>query len=215
MVPLPPPPPPPNLLVAPRSLPEEILVEIYFLQLNPSLKTYIHIYLSFSSPSLSVYQGSHSQILMTGVSDRGSYFIPKNPLVLFSQPKKVPVFFRPQKISASFTDPNKSLLATNFQTQKDHSYNPISKIYEWSPWGLSVCPSVYWFVSQFACCLSVCLSVCLSLTLSLSLPQSQSLYFCLCVCLWICLSLLSSLSLSFCLFLSGFQTFFVWGVYID
>ena len=73
-------------------------------------------------------QGSHSQILMTGRSDRGSYFIPikvatlefvypKNALhflryppkslILFSQPKKIPLVFfsRPQKNPSVFHGP--------------------------------------------------------------------------------------------------------------
>ena len=87
-------------------------------------------------------QGAHSaQILMTGVSDRSLYFIPKkittskfvyqkkspvflaypkNPLVLLSQPKKIPLlFFRDpkKKIPASFIDPKNSLWP-KFQTQK-------------------------------------------------------------------------------------------------
>ena len=78
-------------------------------------------------------QGSHSQILMTGRSDRGSYFIlikvatsefvypknslhflryPQKSLILFHNPKKSLCFFfrDPKKIPASFMDP-KSLLA--------------------------------------------------------------------------------------------------------
>ena len=110
-------------------------------------------------------QGPHSQILMTGASDRGSYFISKkittsefvypkisqlqnlstqkfttffyhtqkNPLVLFSQPQKVPLFFsRPPKIPASFIDPQKSLLAKMSDPKKSLG-PPVIKICEWGP----------------------------------------------------------------------------------
>ena len=43
-------------------------------------------------------------------------------------PKKIPVLFsRPKKISASFIDPKKSLLA-------EMSDPPVIKICEWGPW---------------------------------------------------------------------------------
>ena len=38
-------------------------------------------------------QGPHSHILMTGGSDRGSYFIPKKIRTFFSIPKKIPQCF--------------------------------------------------------------------------------------------------------------------------
>ena len=49
-------------------------------------------------------QGPHSHILMTGGSDRGSYFIPpKNPNFRICLPKKIPTFFSvPKKIPQCF-----------------------------------------------------------------------------------------------------------------
>ena len=85
-------------------------------------------------------QGPHSQILMMGGSDRGSYFIPKKittsvfsypkkslPFLaypkkslssFFATPKKSLCFFsRPKKIPAPFID-RKNHLWPNFQTKK-------------------------------------------------------------------------------------------------
>ena len=68
-------------------------------------------------------QGPHSQILMTGGSDRGSYFIPKKITTSeFVYPKKSVLslaypekslwfFLRPKKIPASFIDPKNPLRA--------------------------------------------------------------------------------------------------------
>ena len=79
---------------------------------------------SSTSHSLLTAQGPHSQIFMTGGSDRGSYFIPKKipfsefiypkkSLVFLTYPKRNPLvlFSRPKKIPASFIDPKKSPLA--------------------------------------------------------------------------------------------------------
>ena len=85
-------------------------------------------------------QGPHSQILMMGGSNRGSYFIPKKittsefvypkkslpfiafpkkTLVLFSQHKKIPLFFFViQKIPASFIDQKKKNFDQNYRPKK-------------------------------------------------------------------------------------------------
>ena len=57
-----------------------------------------------SSTAVGLPQGPHSHILMTGGSDRGSYFIPKKiPTSEFVYPKKSPLFFSiPKKIPQCF-----------------------------------------------------------------------------------------------------------------
>ena len=103
-------------------------------------------------------QGPHSQISMTWVSDRGSYFIPKKTTTSeFVYPKKSLLFLahpekslssffatqknpsgffpRPKKIPASFIDPKKNHFWPKFQTQKITRTPPppVIKICEWSP----------------------------------------------------------------------------------
>ena len=95
-------------------------------------------------------QGPHSQILMTGGSDKGSYFIPKmittavfvNPkksLLFLAYPKKSLLFFRnpkrslcfyftTQKIPAFFIDPKKSPLAKISDQKKSLSPPPASSL---------------------------------------------------------------------------------------
>ena len=85
-------------------------------------------------------QGPHSQILMTGGGDRGSYFVPKKittsefvypkkSLLLFAYPKKslspffatpenLSVLLRPKNIPVSFHRPQKITLDQNFRPQK-------------------------------------------------------------------------------------------------
>ena len=101
-------------------------------------------------------QGSHSQILMIGGSNRASYIIPKkittsefvypkksllfsipkNPLVLFSQPKKIPLFFRDPKLLAPFIDPKELLLAKISNPKKSlgtpHHHLSL-KYVKWAP----------------------------------------------------------------------------------
>ena len=61
-------------------------------------------------------------------TQKNHYFLKhtqKNPLVLFSQPKKIPLFFfATQKNHGIFYRPKKSLLP-KFQTQKNHSDLPV------------------------------------------------------------------------------------------
>ena len=111
---------------------------------NPQVITKVW---SVSSP-----QGSHSKILMTGRSDRGSYFIPqkittsefvypKKSLLFLAYPKKsLKPFFatennpsgffsRPIRIPASFID-QKNRFWSKFQTLKNHSDPLVIKICE-------------------------------------------------------------------------------------
>ena len=104
---------------------------------------------------VSVPQGPHSQILMTGGSDRGSYIIPqkittsefvypKKSLLLLAYPKKYlspffatpqnpsVCFLRPKKIPASFIDP-KNYFEPKFHTQKNHSDPPSLKYVNGAP----------------------------------------------------------------------------------
>ena len=68
---------------------------------------------SSTSHSLLTAQGPHSQIFMTGGSDRGSYFIPKKiPFSEFIYPKKSLVFL---------TYPKRKSLSSFFATQKNPS----------------------------------------------------------------------------------------------
>ena len=85
--------------------------------------------------------GTHSQILMTGGSDRSSYFIPQKittsefvyqkksllflaypqtiPYSFFCNLKKIPLFFsRPKNIPASFIDPKKITFGQIFRPEK-------------------------------------------------------------------------------------------------
>ena len=63
------------------------------------------------------------------------FSIPKKSLIPFFATQKIPsgFFSRPKQIPASFIDPKRSLWA-KISDPKNHSYPPVIKICEWSPW---------------------------------------------------------------------------------
>ena len=82
---------------------------------------------------------------------------PKNPLVLFLQPPKIPAFFcDPKKVPASFIDLKKSLLA-KISDPKISLWSPVIKIYEWGPWAGTVSTIKHTFWKYVKCdCLQTC-----------------------------------------------------------
>ena len=99
--------------------------------------------------SNSTPQGPRSQILMTGRSDRGSYFIPqkittsefvypKKSLSPLSQPQKTPLFFfATKKNPGVFHRPKNITFGQNFRPKKitrTPPPPPVIRICEWSLW---------------------------------------------------------------------------------